>query len=237
MQLLTYQNPKMLKGEIWGYMTFIMHLSPAITSGYQVCPKASNGCIKACLNTAGRGVMQPVKDARIARTKLFFEERHYFMQKLKIEIHNAIIHAKKKGFIPVFRLNGTSDICFEKIRVDNCRNIMERFSEVQFYDYTKILSRNNLPKNYHLTFSRSESNNLDCIAALAQNINLAVVFNGKIPEVFTVYGIECPVFNGDDSDLRFLDPKQHVIGLTAKGRARKDLSGFTIQLTEVNRNG
>lgn len=233
MKLLTVGNPKTLKGEKQGYLTFILHLSPADVSGYQTCPKATEGCKAACLNTAGRGGMfkpggtNTIQEARKRKTRLFFENRDEFMSLLVDDIRRGIKYAQKKDLIPVFRLNGTSDIAFEKIRVNDYRNVMEMFPNVQFYDYTKVLGRKNLPANYSLTFSRAESNELDTRLAVSGGMNVAVVFSSKTLPT-TYMGRE--VFNGDESDLRFLDPKNVIVGLYAKGRAKKDTSGFVVQI-------
>jgi hypothetical protein len=223
MKLLTTNNTKTLKGEKYGYRTFILHLAPATLSGYNTCPKASPGCKEACLNTAGMGVFSNVQKARIRKTKLLYEDRKEFMRLLIADIEEAILQAKKENLIPCFRLNGTSDIPWEKIRLpDGTRNIMERFTTVQFYDYTKILGRTQ-PTNYHLTFSRAENNAQQVNSALFFGMNIAVVF-AKLPTEFR----NRPVFPGDENDLRFLDPPNHIIGLSAKGKAKKDTSGFVL---------
>ena len=231
MKLLTIGNPKTLKGEKEGFLTFILHLAPADVSGYQTCPKATAGCKAACLNTAGRGGMfkpggtNVIQEARKRKTRFFFENRTEFMALLVEDIKRGIKYAEKRGFIPVFRLNGTSDIAWEKIRVGEFRNVMEMFPTIQFYDYTKILGRKNLPSNYQLTFSRAESNEMDSRLAASAGMNVAVVFSAKaLPEVY----MGRQVFNGDDSDLRFLDPKGVIVGLYAKGRAKKDTTGFVV---------
>lgn len=227
--LLTRGNPKILKGQKQGYLTSILHLAPADLSGYQTCPKATAGCKAACLNTAGRGGIikkgestNIIQQARIRKTRAFFENRSAFMAELAHEIQNTIIYAEKRGLIPVFRLNGTSDIAWEKIRIADYRNIFEMFPTVQFYDYTKIAGRT-VPSNYHLTFSAADGNDADVVKAIDRGYNVAVVFaDKKLPDQYN--GMK--VFNGDDSDLRFLDPLKSIIGLYAKGKARKDRTGF-----------
>jgi hypothetical protein len=228
MKLLSIGNPKILKGMKQGYMTYILHLAPADVSGYNTCPKATAGCKTACLNTAGRGGMfkkgettNMIQQARIRKTKFFFEDRENFLATLKDDIRKAIKQAEKKGLIPVFRLNGTSDIAWEKY------GVIQEFPNVQFYDYSKILGRKvNGLANYHLTFSAADGNDLDVRRAIKEGYNVATVFGIKksqpMPETYE----GMPVFNGDDSDLRFLDPKGVVVGLYAKGKAKKDTSGF-----------
>ena len=238
MKLLSTGNPKILKGLKQGYNTYILHLAPADLSGFNTCPKATAGCKAACLNTAGRGGMfkkgestNMIQEARIRKTAFFFEERAGFMEWLVADIKLAIKQSAKKGLIPVFRLNGTSDLSWEKYEVIRdgklYRNIFTAFPNVQFYDYTKVLGRKISDfKNYHLTFSAADGNDADVMKAIQQDYNVATVFGIKktLPMPESYNGL--PVFNGDESDLRFLDPKGVVVGLYAKGKAKKDTSGF-----------
>jgi hypothetical protein len=237
-KLLSIGNPKILKGMKQGYMTYILHLAPADLSGYETCPKRTAGCTAACLNTAGRGGMfkkgettNVIQRARIRKTKMFFENRTEFMAQLVKDIELAIKQSVKKNLIPVFRLNGTSDLSWEKYEVNRngklYRNIFDAFSEYRFYDYTKVPGRKVKDiANYHLTFSEADNNALDTLNAIRAGMNVATVFgikkNSPMPKMWN--GL--PVFNGDDSDLRFLDPKNVVVGLYAKGKAKKDTSGF-----------
>jgi hypothetical protein len=238
MNLLTVGNPKVLKGMSQGYMTYILHLAPADLSGYETCPKRTAGCTAACLNTAGRGGMfkkgentNVIQKARIRKTKMFFEDRITFMNLLVKDIELAIKQCIKKGLIPVFRMNGTSDLAFEKYEVirkgQSYTNIFTAFSEVTFYDYTKILGRKikNI-SNYSLTFSAADGNDADVYRAIAEGYNVATVFGLKKTEAMPKTYMNRIVFNGDESDLRFLDPKNVVVGLYAKGKAKKDTSGF-----------
>ena len=238
MKLLSTGNPKILKGMAQGYNTYILHLAPANVSGYETCPKRTAGCTAACLNTAGRGGMfkrgestNVIQEARKRKTRLFFENRTEFMRLLVADIELAIKQSKRLGLVPVFRLNGTSDLSFEKYEVVRneklFRNIFSAFAEVQFYDYTKVLGRKvTAIENYHLTFSAADGNDADVVKAIQQGYNVATVFGIKktlrMPETY----VGLPVFNGDESDLRFLDPKGVVVGLYAKGKAKKDTSGF-----------
>jgi hypothetical protein len=238
-KLLSTGNPKTLKGEKQGYMTYIMHLAPVDLAGYgNVCPKATDGCKAACLNLAGRGGMfkkgeitNMIQQARIRKTRMFFEDRAAFLSALVTDITKAIKQAKKKDFIPVFRLNGTSDLSWEKYEIANGLNIFQMFPDVQFYDYTKVLGRKCKDiKNYHLTFSKADGNDADAGKAMQQGYNVAAVFD-SVPAFYN--GVK--VIDGDESDLRFLDEPNTIVGLTAKGKAKKDYSGFVIRLkTEVN---
>lgn len=233
MKLLTVGNTKTMKGEAFGYQTFILHLAPSDLSGYgNTCPKATAGCKAACLNTAGRGGMfkpggtNTIQEARKRKTILFFTDRRQFMIDLFDDIRRAINTAKKKNMVPVFRLNGTSDIAWEKYTL-NEQTVFEAFPDVQFYDYTKILGRkvSHIP-NYHLTFSAADGNDADVEKAIVAGMNVATVFGLKKTQPMPEAYLGRTVFNGDDSDLRFLDPKGVIVGLYAKGRARKDTSGF-----------
>jgi len=238
MNLLSTGNPKVLKGMAQGYNTYILHLAPANVSGYETCAKRTDGCTAACLNLAGRGGMfkrgestNVIQEARKRKTRLFFEDRGTFMALLVKDIELAIKQSKRLGLIPVFRLNGTSDLSFEKYEVVRnqklFRNIFSAFAEVQFYDYTKVLGRKvTAIENYHLTFSAADGNDADVVKAIQQGYNIATVFGIKktLPMPETYMGLS--VFNGDESDLRFLDPKGVVVGLYAKGKAKKDTTGF-----------
>lgn len=230
MKLLSESNPKTVKGQRLGYLTWILHLAPSTLSGKNVCPGASAGCIASCLNTAGRGHMAPIQQARIRKTKLFFEDRESFMHQLVKDIQSAIRKSDRLGYTPVFRLNGTSDIRWETIRIGPYRNIFDMFRNVQFYDYTKLSNRRNIPANYHLTFSRSECNEDKLDEAISNGMNIAVVFNTKKGETLPDTYRNLPVVDADDTDLRFLDVRGSVCGLRAKGRARKDTSGFVVHV-------
>lgn len=224
MKLLTIGNTKTTKGEAKGYLTFIMHLAPSTLSGYNTCPMASAGCASACLNTAGRGRFTATQEARIRKTRWFFEDRDSFMAQLVKDIQAAIRKANRENMTPVFRLNGTSDIRWETVAVEGFRNVMEMFPSQTFYDYTKLTNRRDIPANYHLTFSRSEMNEIDALRMLTeQGMNVAVVFD-TLPEKWA--GVK--VIDGTETDLRFLDEKCVIVGLVAKGKAKKDTSGFTI---------
>jgi len=216
-------NAKTVKGQGKGYLTAILYLAPANISGYEVCPKRTDGCTKACLYTAGRGAFSNVQKSRIAKTKFYFENRDKFMEQLVQEITNFVRKADKLNLTPVVRLNGTSDIPWERVSLKNFANIMEMFPTIQFYDYTKRANRKNLPVNYHLTFSLAENNENDAQIALTNGMNVAAVFRtANFPKIYMTR----PVLDGDESDLRFLDGTRNIIGLKAKGRAKKDTTGF-----------
>ena len=224
-KLLSTANPKIQKGTKLGYLSFILHLAPSTLSGKNTCPKATAGCAAACLNTAGRGGMfkkgentNAIQKARIRKTVQYFFARDEFLADLEADIRKGIKFAEKQGLTPVFRLNGTSDLSVEKW------GIIEKFPQVQFYDYTKVLGRkvSHLP-NYHLTFSKADGNDADVAEALMQGMSVVAVYD-EIP---------AGVPSADETDLRFLDPKGIMLGLKAKGRAKKDYSGFVIRIKEA----
>lgn len=229
--LLTTSNPKALKGEKEGFMTFLLHLAPFTLSGFNTCPGASAGCAAGCLNTAGRGGMfkagettNAIQKARIRKTQYFFNNRDAFMNDLVEDIRKAIGYARKMGKVPVFRLNATSDIRWETVPVAGEANIMRLFRNVTFYDYTALSNRRNLPDNYSLTFSRKENNEAKVLEWLAAGGNASVVFRDALPETWNGFR----VVDGDVTDLRFLDPTNVVVGLKAKGKAKRDTSGFVV---------
>ena len=223
-------NAKTVKGDGSEYMTGIMYLKPfkTIIEGktFNVCALAEKAqCHKGCLVSAGRGKMSSVQRGRERKTVWYHTDRIGFMDALINDITTFRRRQRKNGVQPCVRLNGTSDILWEKA------GIMEQFPDVQFYDYTKIVKRayTDLPPNYHLTLSYSEKHMdyADSVhqAVLDTGVNMAVVFRHSLPDTFR--GLR--VIDGDKDDLRFLDPKGVVVGLVAKGKkAKQDTSGFVI---------
>jgi len=247
-KLLTVGNPKIEKSVAFGYLTAVLHFAPAKLSGFEVCPNRTRGCTLACLNTAGRGGIakggmltyesvaagkrNAIQAARIRKTVMYFDNRPGFMALLVKEIRRFEIMARELGLKPAIRLNGTSDIPWERVKTPmGNANIMVAFPDVQFYDYTKRANRKDLPRNYSLTYSLAEDNDIDAMRALENGMNVAAVFR-KVPQAFsfthpaTEMGNAFPVVNGDEHDLRFLDPRGVIVGLKAKGNAKKDTSGF-----------
>jgi len=253
MELLSVDSdPKTTKGRKEGILTAVQYQAPAKESGIaDLCPFRSPGCEEACLFTAGRGGFDPkVKQARINRTLLFMKDRSTYWTKLIFEIARFERKAHKLGMIPAVRLNGTSDIKWEStpVRVHGITpdprlgavggtSIMALFPNVVFYDYTawpyEKRPTSALPSNYDLTFSRKENNDAEVLHNLHNGRRVAVVFNTKkgqpAPTSYTaVDGSIWPVVNGDESDVRFMDPAGVVVALYAKGKARKDTSGFVV---------
>jgi len=235
-KLLTTQNAKTVKGEALGYMTAIQSLEPSNGSGFNVC-KYSGQCASECLNTAGRNHMTMQKQARINRTLLFFLDRKQYELELVSEIFALIAKANKEQQILAIRPNGLADLPYEKIRLKefNGQTIFSMFPNVQFYDYTKYpyheRPTEKLPSNYHLTYSVSEKTTRDELETNMRNgRNCAVVFRlvntQELPKEYLGY----EVINGDETDLRFLDKPNVIIGLTAKGKAKKNESDFTVTI-------
>lgn len=230
MKLLTIgTNAKTIKSDkASDYLTAILYLAPADTvAGINVCPMAViAGCREACLYTAGRGAFNSVQQARIKKTMMFRDNRDGFMRTLIADIEEAIRKADKLGKRLAVRLNGTSDIAWENIRIDG-DTLFEVFPDVQFYDYTKLPGRK-VPSNYHLTVSYSNANTAYAEKVQTSAKNWAVVFSDKdrIPSEFNGR----KVIDGDATDLRFLDPAGVVVGLYAKGQAKKDNTGFVVHV-------
>jgi hypothetical protein len=221
-------DAKTIKGEKTGYKTAILYLSPERSiaqslpefEGVNLCPSATEGCAKACLQTAGRMRFTPAVNARARRTALYLTWPIEFFNQLHDDIMRFIAHSKRVGLRPCVRLNGTSDSPALAMR------FAKQFPSVQMYDYTKIDKPWTRQRpNYHLTFSRSETNQTACLDALRNGVNVAVVFKqNPLPDLFWGY----PVINGDANDLRFLDDSPSIVGLKAKGKARQDTTGFVI---------
>jgi hypothetical protein len=229
------------KGTASGYLTGILYLAPGQLAGVgNLCPHASAGCLAACLFTAGRaGIFEAVNAARVMRTRFLHDNRAAFITQLSGEISALIRKAKRRGLRPVVRLNGTSDLPWEKLAPE----LFADFKHVRFYDYAKGLRRvlayakGELPRNYHLTFSYSETNAAAAGIAIAAGVNVAAVADGvKVGQRFALPGLPDarPTFSADRHDLRFLDRKatdgRGRIGiLKAKGKAKGDRSGFVIR--------
>jgi len=219
-------NAKTIKGDGSEYLTAILYLAPAdIVEGINVCPMAVlAGCKAGCLYSAGRGAFNNVQQARKRKTILWRDNRQEFLRILNKDLVKFDNYCRRKGIKAVVRLNGTSDIRWENY-ID-----MASYSDIQFYDYTKILNRRGLASNYHLTVSYSEASDRYASQALQvkknSDTNIAVVFKDKhnIPSTYKGYN----VVDGDKDDLRFLDVPNSVVALYAKGQARKDVSGFVI---------
>ena len=213
-------SSKIAKGLKYNEMTYILYLAPANQSGYEVCPMRTEECTNACLNESGHNRIDVKKNninkARINKTKLFFEQREFFMGWLVTEIEKAKADAESKGMRFSVRINGTSDIDLTTFKL-NGKNILQLFDDVQFYDYTKVAKRFRMLEkypNYDLTYSFSGYNMLQSLQLLSENKGrVAMVFEGKqLPKSFMGY----KVIDGDEYDMRYLDEQAVIIGLKFK---------------------
>ena len=213
-------NAKTKKGDSEEAITAIQYLASSLNSGYETCAGKSEGCSAACLFTAGRGAMNSVQQARIKKTKLFFENKELYLTYLNNDLTLLQEYGKEHNMQVYVRLNGTSDLDFISL------NIFQKYPTLKFYDYTKIKERLylSLPENYKLTYSRDERTTNEEILTLITYANIAVVFD-EVPSEY----LGLPVHEGDLTDLRFEDPLKHIIGLKAKARAKQDTSGFVVK--------
>ena len=226
-KLLGSSTYKMEKSQKYKYLSEILHLAPANIGGVNICPNASPECIKLCLNTSGRGQMNTVQKSRLNKKYYFLADRLKFLNHLDREIKLSYARASRKGFKYTVRLNGTSDLPFERYKLENGLNLMDNNPQVQFIDYTKVTNRldkkNKIPKNYSLTYSQAENNLKDVKQVLKTKYNIATVFRKKLPKKW----LGRKVIDGDLSDLRHLeDGKKIIVGLIAKGKAIKNFNGF-----------
>jgi hypothetical protein len=222
-------NAKTVKSDAIGdYLTAIKYMAPhtIASSKYNFCTGSSPNCRSKCLFFSGMGKFTNVKQARINRSLLFIEQRDVFKAQLLRELTNFTKRCIKADKIPVVRLNGTTDIIYERVMPE----IFTLFPTIQFYDYTKVASRitNKLPSNYHLTFSMHEEN-LDKCKLIIKNssTNVAVVFSPEFVELPSTF-LGRQVIDGTKHDLRFIDPDNVIVGLIANGKAKNDESGFVI---------
>lgn len=217
-------NAKTVKGQKYGVKTAILYMAPADLSGFNLCAMASDGCKFACLNTAGQSIYPSVQLSRINKARWYMQERDTFLEQLEKELTNFVKRCELEGYLPAVRLNGTSDIPWEN------SGIMQKFPQIQFYDYTKYYKRavkwasGKMPKNYHITFSLDEENQPEAFKVLKRGGNIAAVFRKALPKKYKGYR----VIDGDQSDIRFQDKKQSIVGLIAKGKAKKDETGFVL---------
>lgn len=221
-------NTKTSKNDI---KTFILYLAPhnLNAKGITLCPQASKGCIASCLYSAGRGKFSNVQNSRINKANYYVTDKKAFIKQLVFEVRKEIDKASKKGEKIAFRLNGTSDIDFVYLmnKYEDFDIELIQYDKVYFYDYTKSLPRAKRYKDhkkYTLTFSKSESNQNEVKEALNLGINIAAVFSDELPKLYN--GVK--VVDGDKSDLEMIKYKNVILGLKAKGDAKKDKTGFVI---------
>ena len=245
LRFFSIDSPKAIKANEYGYVNAINYMAPAATAGVgNLCPHASPGCLALCLGWySGQAGMlsnaslelgtNAARNSRARKAKLFMHDRHAFMSAMKLGIEACQRKANRLGLKLCVRPNGATDIAWESVKV-NGTTIIDEFNTTQFVDYTKNYRRmlkfcaGEFPRNYHLTFSRSEINETQCLDVLSKGGNVAVVFAGELPGEY----LGRKVINGDKHDLRHLDEKGGVIvGLSPKGRKTKaDLSGFVVRI-------
>jgi hypothetical protein len=233
-------DSKTVKGQAAGVLTGILYLAPGTLAGVgNLCVFASHGCALACLFTAGRaGIFDAINTARVMRTRFLHADRAAFIAVLKGEIRALIRKAKRLGLKPALRLNGTSDLPWESL----APSLFTEFPQIRFYDYTKSVrralawTRGELPANYHLTFSLSESNAAQAAIIAAAGCNVAAVVDGhRAGQRLEISGESFATFDADRHDVRFLDRaspggRGRVGVLKAKGKAKGDKSGFVVRL-------
>jgi hypothetical protein len=227
-------NPKALKAQKFGWLNAINYMAPHKLAGVNLCPNASAGCIELCLGvTSGNAALYPtVLKSRIAKAQWFMTDRAAFLSLARARIMRAHARARKARKKLCVRMNGSTDIAWESLHVQGEPSLVMAFPKVQFVDYTKSVKRalahaaGQMPANYHLTFSRSETNEADCDRVLAAGGNVAVV--SSLPRLAEWHGHA--TIDGDQHDLRHLDPKNVVVWLTPKGaKAKRSDSGFVLR--------
>ena len=240
---------KVEKGEAQGVLTAVAYLSPGREAGVNMCPMAA-GCEAGCLGTTtGRLRMDQSTRARISKTLWFMLFRERFLRRLNWEITGHAMTAEALGMIPAIRLNGSSDIAWER------HGVPQAHPGVQFYDYTKLpaKSRADAPDNYRLTFSLSErpDSKGHALQWLDAGGNVAVVVAGESAKVKDAKAAAASIveagtltmfmgeqfhthaaIDGDETDIRFDDPPGAWVVLYAKGGALKDTSGFVVRIGE-----
>jgi hypothetical protein len=240
-RIFSMDNPKAAKAVDYGWLNAIHYMAPFTLAGVgNLCPHASAGCKALCLGwESGQAGMvkndadiNSVRKSRQDKAVRFMRDRKAYLADVIRSIELALAKSEREGLRLCVRMNGSTDVAWEGIRDAEGRTLPERFPSVQFTDYTKSPKRamahaqGRFPANYSLCFSRSETNEADCVAVLAAGGTVAVVFAGDKPATWQGF----PVVDGDTHDLRHLDPRGHVVALSPKGRkAKRDTSGFVVR--------
>jgi hypothetical protein len=255
-RIFSTDSAKAAKASGYGYLNAIQYMAPHSSAGVgNLCSHASPQCIALCLGThSGQAAMvsdlangtNATRESRKKKARLFMANRAAYMNEVARSIVKVIRDAKRDGLTPCIRLNGSTDISWERIRfnldaktiaklepiagklrrVENV-TLLELFHWLQFVDYTKNPNRlGKAPANLDLTLSYSGNNSRECVGALLAGHNVAMVFHGGLPETFAGFH----VIDGDKHDLRHLDAKGgFIVGLTPKGAtAKRDKSGFCV---------
>lgn len=235
-RIFSIDNPKAVKAQSFGWLNAIHYMAPARLAGVgNLCPDATEGCKALCLGEhSGAAVYYPsVIQSRIEKARRFMKDRKSYFVDIVRAIESAKRKAEAAGLKLCVRLNGSTDIAFEAIKAGGNDSLVTMFPDIQFTDYTKSFKRalahaqGKMPPNLSLTFSRSETNEAQCLEILRAGGNVSVVFSGAFPKRW--HGFK--VIDGDKHDLRHLDPKGVVVGLSPKGhKAKRDKSGFVVQV-------
>ena len=217
-------------------ITYILYLAPYTQNSKKIniCPKASKGCAASCLFSAGRGAFSNVIQSRVNKTEYYLHDKEKFILQLAGELVKINKKASKETNQTLIRLNGTSDLDFVYLLKKYANFDISNYNNLHFYDYTKILGKVKKyidHKNYTLTFSRAEDNEAETIQALNIGSNVSAVFAGDLPKTYKGF----TVVDGDKTDSEMLAFKGLILGLKAKGKARKDTSGFVINNTIKNK--
>ena len=247
-RIFSMDSPKAVKAAKFGYLNAIHYMAPGSDAGVgNLCPKASAGCLASCLGKYyGQASMvadlengtNSTRESRREKARRFMRDRVAYLRDMVSSIDRARYKAGSIGKKLCVRLNGSTDIAWEMIRVDGNKTLFDLFPDVQFVDYTKIAARfsRKLPANYWLTFSRSESNEAEARALLARGVNVTVVFADMDAARDFWNDIGARVVDGDEHDLRHLDPRAaagqpgYIIALSPKGaKAKRDTSGFVVR--------
>lgn len=212
--------------------TYILYLAPHKQNSKKIniCPKAA-GCAAACLYTAGRGKFSNVQKSRINKTEFYLHDKEKFILQLAAELVKINTKAAKENKQVAIRLNGTSDLDFIYLLQKYAKLNPFSLNQLIYYDYTKIPGKAIKYANYDkytVTFSRDETNAEYLPQLLKLGVNISVVFSGELPETYLGY----PVIDGDKSDIVMLYNKAAIIGLRAKGDAKKDTTGFVVHAKE-----
>ena len=222
--ILSFNQTKMLKSEHYQHVSAALQLAPAFNyKGHCTCPWAGK-CAHTCIAHCGLNSMEIPQEAQKRRTRLYYDDRKQFISLLVADIYSLLRKAERENAKPTLRLNCLSDVPFHK----DIPEIFSDFKEIQFIDYTKEFARlfEDLPENYHLTYSLNEKSPKDATKRIFSGTpyNVAQVYTGERPE--KIHGF--PTIDGDLSDLRHLDPRGHVVALKYKN-ARHRVTGKHIK--------
>ena len=220
--VMTLANAKTFKGEKGGYLTAVLYLLPhTLSGGSTLCPYSTPSCREMCLSGSGRSGLPKQMEAKRRRTMLYHDNPLMLIAMIEHDIAKLKKIATKHGLTPAVRLNGTSDILWERELTDGT-SIMQRHPELQFYDYSRIpIGLRNPPKNYHLTYSLADQEWSVAVDYLINGQSVAVVQyeqeNLQAPDSFLLGNHTIKVINGDEHDLRFLDEPGSLVLLRLKG--------------------